>query len=249
MKLPRPQVDRNGFLSRSPETSRLEGFSDAVFGFSLTLLVVALEVPKTFDDLIANLRGFVAFGFSFAMLYYVWNLHYLVCRRFGLEDTATRVLTGMLLFVVALYVYPLKFLSTLFFGSLLGFDRHNGYSIRPTQMPALFQIYSLGFVLIFGLIGLMYAHAYQKREELEMDEIERVATRGEMGLMAIMAGVGLLSFAIAGVVPGEGAGTAGFIYFLIGPLAGWQGAHTGRKVRALGGIAERLISDRESAGL
>ena len=196
MKLPRPEVDKNGFRSRSPETSRLEGFSDAVFGFSLTLLVVALEVPKTFDDLLANLRGFVAFGFSFAMLYYVWNLHYLVCRRFGLEDTVTRVLTGVLLFVVALYVYPLKFLATLFFGSLMGFDRGNGYQIRAEQMPVLFQIYSLGFVLIFGLLGLMYGHAYRQREELEMDEVERVATKGEMGLMAIMAGVGLLRWGL-----------------------------------------------------
>ena len=28
------------------EVSRLEGFSDAVFGFALTLLVVSLEVPE-----------------------------------------------------------------------------------------------------------------------------------------------------------------------------------------------------------
>lgn len=241
MKIPRPRVDGSGFRSRSPETSRLEGFSDAVFGFSLTLLVVALEVPKTFDDLLANLRGFVAFGFSFAMLYYVWNLHYVYCRRFGLEDSLTRALTGVLLFVVVLYVYPLKFLSTLFFGSLMGFDRGNGLRIEPRQLPSLFQIYSLGFVLIFSLLGLMYLHAYRRREALEMDPIERYATRSEAGLMGIMAFVGLFSIFIATVVPGKGAGLAGFVYFLIGPLAGWQGARTGKRIRAM--LAQTLLAD------
>jgi uncharacterized membrane protein len=33
------------------EVSRIEGFSDAVFGFALTLLVVSLEVPDNFDGL------------------------------------------------------------------------------------------------------------------------------------------------------------------------------------------------------
>ena len=34
---------------RHHEVTRLEGFSDAVFGFALTLLVVSLEVPNSFE--------------------------------------------------------------------------------------------------------------------------------------------------------------------------------------------------------
>jgi hypothetical protein len=40
-------VERDGdFAVRSNEISRIEGLSDSVFGFAITLLVVSLGVPK-----------------------------------------------------------------------------------------------------------------------------------------------------------------------------------------------------------
>ena len=97
---------------RKHEITRLEAFSDAVFGFAATLLVVALEVPATFPELVSNLRGFFAFGLSFAMLVLIWAAHNGFFRRYGMDDAGTVVLNSILLFVVLFYVYPLKFLCT-----------------------------------------------------------------------------------------------------------------------------------------
>jgi uncharacterized membrane protein len=58
----------NSFHLRSTEISRVEGFSDAVLAFAVTLLVISLEVPTTFNELLEKMHGFIAFAISFAML-------------------------------------------------------------------------------------------------------------------------------------------------------------------------------------
>lgn len=47
--LMKKEVGRGAFRWRGREISRIEGLSDAVFGFAITLLVVSLEVPKPAD--------------------------------------------------------------------------------------------------------------------------------------------------------------------------------------------------------
>jgi hypothetical protein len=46
-------VGDDGFLWRGQNVSRVERFSCAVFAFAITLLTVSLEVPETFDELLA----------------------------------------------------------------------------------------------------------------------------------------------------------------------------------------------------
>src|SRR5260370_25957449 len=48
--------DNKKFRWRSHEVSRTEGLSDAVFGFAITLLVVSLEVPNTFAELMEAMQ-------------------------------------------------------------------------------------------------------------------------------------------------------------------------------------------------
>ena len=70
------QNQKYAFRMRGTMPSRLDAFSDVVFGFALTLLVVSLEVPKTFDELMVAMRGFVPFAICFALLLLIWYSHY-----------------------------------------------------------------------------------------------------------------------------------------------------------------------------
>src|SRR6187551_1923944 len=99
-------------VPREHESTRIEAFSDAMFAFSATLLVVSLEVPREFSELAHNLRGFAPFAISFSALYFIWVAHTNVFRRYQLGDTYTLIVNGILLFTVLFYVYPLKFMAT-----------------------------------------------------------------------------------------------------------------------------------------
>ena len=101
-----------GFRWRSHEISRIEGLSDAVFAFAVTLLIVSLEVPRTFAELRETISGFLPFAISFAMLIQIWYIQFTWFRRYGLQNALTTALNAVLLFVVLFYVYPLKFLFT-----------------------------------------------------------------------------------------------------------------------------------------
>ena len=86
--------EKETFRWRSHEISRFEGLSDAVFGFAITLLIVSLEVPHTFDELLDTMRGFGAFAVCFTLLIAIWYKQYIYFRRYGLEDTQTIVLNS-----------------------------------------------------------------------------------------------------------------------------------------------------------
>jgi uncharacterized membrane protein len=221
------------------EVSRIEGFSDAVFAFAVTLLVVSLEVPHTFNELWTAMREFFAFGICFALLFQVWWRHFNFFRRYGLEDAATIALTGVLLFVVLFYVYPLKFVFKLVMDQVLGFAPHAPSGepvITNSQTPLLMQIYSGGVVAVFTVFALMYGNAYRKREMLGLDARQTLEARLSIIDNAGIALIGVISVAIATFGGPAAAGiVAGPIYFLIGPFKfalGWYTAKAHQRLAA-----------------
>jgi len=189
------QGGEEDFRWRGEDVSRIEGFSDSVFAFAITLLVVSLEVPKTFEELLQTMRGFFAFAICFYLLLLVWYEHYKFFRRYGLRDIQTLFLNSALLFLVLMYVYPLKFLFTMLIDQLFGFAQNE--TIEVSQLPLLMVIYGAGFVAIQLVFVLMYLRAYSLRATLELDARELSVTREEIQGCLLNISVGLLSVAIA----------------------------------------------------
>jgi uncharacterized membrane protein len=205
----------------------------------VTLLVVSLEVPKTFDELIATMRGFVAFAICFYLLLLVWYDHYKYFRRFGLNDAPTMYLNSTLLFIMLMYVYPLKFLFTLLMSELFGFAYTE--TIKVSQLPLLMVIYGAGFVAVQVVFVIMYLRAYRLRADLELDALELSVTQEELQGFLINVAVGLLSMAVAVLGGAATVAWAGYAYILLFPLQTING-------RVMGSRRKRMKTARAGAG-
>lgn len=233
------------FTWRGGDVSRLEGFSDAALAFAMTLLVVSLDVPNSYAEMLDAMKGALAFGLCFLLLMWIWYSHYIFFRRYGLEDGITIWLNGALLFVTLLYIYPLKFIcSALLYlaqEALLGISPPAGphASFDGAQGDGLLLLYGFGGVLLFGLFALLYGHAYAKRDELGLDPLETQMTRTSIQGFLIQVSVGVLSIMILVATPDSLTPLAGFIYFLLGPL---HFLHASRSHRARARLRQHLES-------
>ncbi len=216
-----------GFRWRGGEIARIEGLSDAVFAFAVTLLVVSLEVPKTFDELSVLLRGFVPFAISFLLLMQVWHEQYRYFRRYDLQDSTSTFLNCILLFVVLFYVYPLKFLWTFLLNTWMGHGRPpvvhlpNGTverMIEPHQVSQLMAIFSGGYLAVSCIFLLLFVHALRKREQLELNTIELHRTKVSIGAVLLQGFTASVSLALVLFGGERFGGWAGLVYpMLLGP--------------------------------
>jgi hypothetical protein len=169
-----------------------------------------------------TMRGFGAFAISFALLFIVWYNQYKFFRRYGLQDNVTMLLNGVLLFVILFYVYPLKFVFTLLVNLFTGgggnFTLPNGnvgHMVESNdQIAKLMLVFGAGYVAVFGVFVLLYWHAYRKRAELDLNELEVFDTRVDVQESALNVAIGTLSIAIAALGGANFGGFAGFTYML-----------------------------------
>lgn len=218
------------FRYRGLDQTRIETFSDAVFAVAFTLVVLSSSVPETFIELRKSIQDIIPSFICIVLIVVIWYQHYVFFLRYGLQNTKTVTVNTFLLFMVLIYIYPLKFLARflvelyggLIFGRPDNFMDNFGGEMNSDNMTLLMTAYGAGATLIFMAMAWLYRHAYRKRDELELDEYEVFSTKVSLWQNLLMSSIPFISTVIAFLHPfGYGAvnfGIAGFIYMLYPPV-------------------------------
>ncbi|MBK8951484.1 MAG: DUF1211 domain-containing protein [Chitinophagaceae bacterium] len=189
------------------EVFRVEALSDAVFAFSVSLLIISLEVPNTFDELKATIHNFIPFFATVALVFFFWYLQNEYFRNYGLNDGKVIFLNLALLALILFYAFPLKFLFTLLLSWFTGISFFSEVSkegesiLTQDQFPELIVFFSIGYAIIWFIFYLLYHHTFQKRKALELNPVETAYLRNQRldAFVQVLIGVLSMFFSLIGL--------------------------------------------------
>jgi uncharacterized membrane protein len=133
--------------------ARLESFSDGVFAFAITLLVLGIQVPELRNGgdqelrfaLVHSLSQLVPYVTSFATIGIIWLNHHSLFHSVQRVDHATLTLNLLLLLIVSFIPYPTAVLS------------------RFGPMPSSAFLYGLILTLLGIAYSLLSMHLHRRR--------------------------------------------------------------------------------------
>ena len=189
---------------RRHQPTRLEGFVDASFAFAVTLLMISIgHLPQSVPEMLHALRGTPAFALCFLSIARIWKSHRDWSRHYDIEDSTSLVLSLLLVFVVLVFVYPLRLLFALFFAWIsAGHLADQPLELRDVEeLRAAFEVYGIGFGAIAGLFALLYRHALRNARAIGLDAREMIATRMHIAIWTGFVALAALSFLSALLLP------------------------------------------------
>jgi hypothetical protein len=189
---------------RRQQPTRLEGFVDSAFAFAVTLIVISIgHVPDSVPEMLQALRGLPTFAVCFLLIARFWQMHRFWSRHYDIEDRVAVRLSLILVFLVLIYVYPLRLLFSLTFGSMT-----NDWLVeKPVviheigEMRAAYVVFGFGLAAIAAVFALMFRHALACANAIGLDAKEIIVTHTRMMGWICTGGVALFSIALAVWLP------------------------------------------------
>ena len=227
---------KGGFRMRGENMTRIEVFSDAAFAFAVTMLVVSLSsIPQNFTELVEAIKGVPAFASSFACIMVFWGAHRSWSRRFGLEDGISTTLTLCLIFIILIYVYPLKIMMTSMFYWISGGWFPSKFLVaNASEMTGLIIMYGVGVMAVAATQLGLYLRVKNLSESLSLNPLERIRVDLECATWLIHVVVSLLSVIVGLLFYHAPHGyLAAFLYLLLPLCIPFVLMHFKKKEKAL----------------
>jgi uncharacterized membrane protein len=157
--------------------ARLEAFSDGVFGFAITLLVLGVQVPSlgTVNDaelrvaLLQALSQLVPYVTSFATIGIIWLNHHAMFDSVERVEHRTLMLNLLLLLVVTFIPYPTAVLS------------------RYGALPSSTFLYGCTLTALGFTYSLLWRHISSKGLTSIRTDAKQVRTRFRRNLVGAVA--------------------------------------------------------------
>jgi uncharacterized membrane protein len=207
-------------IERGDKVTRLEAFVDAAFAFAVTLLVIAGDqIPTSIAMLNVALKQIPTYAASFAIIMQFWMNHADWSRRFGLDDVISDRLSLLLVFVLLIFVYPLKMVFGSFFALISGGALPAQFTINGwSEVPILFQTFAIGFGSMALISSLLFWRAISLGPSLNFTAAEMGYAKYKRSMWTMVVVFCLASFLLATYIPakpetGVWIGLPGFIFF------------------------------------
>jgi uncharacterized membrane protein len=168
------------------KTTRLEAFSDGIFAFAITLLVLAIELPDAghrphlAHDLLQLWPSYLAYALSVFVIGAIWINHHGMFQHIDRVDNSFLLLNLLQLMTITFIPFPTAVLaSTIAQGS---------------GMPVAAAFYGLTLTIVGILVNAMWWYAV--RADLVKQEIGEAKTR----LLTRRFAIGPIAYALATAV-------------------------------------------------